>query len=470
MKRIMQRSYLVLFVALAFFFGICFLAFRVVTQNAQWVQHSFNGHVEASDGLANAGDITDRDGDALAYNDEESNHRKYNEDQQVREALLHVVGDKSMSISTSIQSMFRADLTGYNFVLGMGLPKSLKSNRDVQLTVDKDACKAAYQALGYNKGAVVVYNYKTGEVLVSVSNPTYDPENPPDEDTIKSSDWYDGVYLDNVLSSTYTPGSTFKIVTAAAAIENIPDIYERTFECDGSIEVGGNTINCTDAHSQYGPITFEEAFAHSCNVVFAQLAVEIGPEKMKETAEKMGFNSDAVKMSGIPIAENYYESIGADENMLAWTGIGQGFGKYEDRANPLRMAMLAGGVANGGTAVSPFIVKDDGSLINKLGITTNKDGDTNMLSASTAAKLQELMKAAANYYSASYGISVGGLPFCAKTGTAERGDGKAETAWFVGYCEDANHPYAFAVVIEEGGYAATVAPPVANAAISALVS
>ena len=466
MKRIMRRSYLVLFVALAFFGGICFLAFRVVTQNAKWVQHPFNGHVESSDGLAGAGDITDRNGVKLAYNDED-NHRKYNDDQQIREALLHVVGDKSMNISTSIQSMFRADLTGYNFVWGMGLPKSLKSSRDVQLTVDADACKAAYEALGNRKGAVVVYNYKTGEVLVSVSNATYDPEDPPDEETVKENEWYSGVYLDNVISSTYTPGSTFKIVTAAAAIENIPDIYEREFDCEGSIEVGGNPINCTDSH---GKISFEEAFAHSCNVVFAQLAIEIGPEKMKATAEKMGFNTENVRMSGIPIASSYYNADGADENALAWTGIGQGFGKYEDRANPLRMAMLCGAVANGGTAVSPYIVEDDGSLMNKLGIDTNKDGDTNMLSAATTTKLQALMKAAAEYYDGSYGIKVGDLPFCAKTGTAERGDGKDETAWFVGYTEDPNHPYAFAVVVEEGGAGAEAAAPVADAAVSALVA
>lgn len=468
MKRIMRRSYLVLFVALAFFGGICFLAFRVVTQSSTWIQHPYNGHALASDGLASAGEITDRSGTKIAYN--EDGQRRYHDDEATRRALMHVVGDKSMQVTTSIQNMYRAELTGYNFLLGMGLPSSLKSNRDVQLTVDSDACKAAYEALGDHKGACVVYNYKTGEVLVSVSSPTYDPENAPSYEEIEDSEWYDGVYLDNVLSSTYTPGSTFKIITAAAAIENIPDIFEREFECDGSIEIGGNPINCTDAHSKYGKISFEEAFAHSCNVVFAQLAIEIGPEKMKETAEKMGFNSDKVRMSGIPIAKSYYNADGADENTLAWTGIGQGFGDYEDRANPLRMAMIAGAVANGGRAVSPFIVEDDGSLADKLGIDKNKDGDTDMLKPSTATQLQKLMKAAAVYYDSSYGIKVGDLPFCAKTGTAERGDGKAETAWFVGYSEDANHPYAFAVVVEEGGAGATAAAPVADAAVSALVS
>ena len=133
------------------------------------------------------------------------------------------------------------------------------------------------------------------------------------------------------------------------------------------------------------------------------------------------------------------------------------------------MAILAGGIANGGTAVSPFIVEDDGSLMNKLGIKTNKDGDINMLSPSTAAKVQKLMKAAAINYDSSKGIRVGNLPFCAKTGTAERGDGKAETAWFVGYVEDQKYPYAFAVTIEEGGSGADAAAPVADAAISALI-
>ena len=460
MKRIMSRSYLVLIVALAFFAGICFLAFRVITQNTDWIQQPYNGHMSATDGLAGAGTITDRNGVVLAYNNADDK-RTYNDDQTIRESLLHVVGDNSLNISTAVQSMFRTDLTGYNFALGLGLPKSLKTNRDVQLTVDAYACKAAYQALGYHKGACVVYNYKTGEVLCSTSRNSYDPANPP-EITEDNEEQYDGVYLDNVISSTFTPGSTFKIVTAASAIENIPDIYERTFTCTGEYEVLGNKITCESAH---GTLSFEDAFAHSCNCAFARMAIELGEDKLKKTAEEAGFNHKGFTMSGIPLATSHYDATGAGDNYLAWSGIGQ----YTDLANPMMMAMMCGSVANEGKAVSPYIIEDDGTLLNKLGIDINKAGDINMYPHDVSVKVKDLMRGAANYYYNGSGVNIAGLDFCAKTGTAEVGKDKLPTAWFVGFCEDEQHPYAFAAVVVEGGYGLSAASPVVQAAVSALV-
>lgn len=462
MKRIMTRSIIVLIVAIAFFGGICFLAFRVVTQNTDWIQQPYNGHMAATDGLAGAGTITDRNGVVLAYNDA-NDKRCYHDDQTTRESLLHVVGDNSLNISTAVQSMFRTDLTGYSFFLGLGLPHSLKTNRDVQLTVDADACAAAYQALGGHKGACVVYNYKTGEVLCSTSRNSYDPANPPEiTEENEHDEQYEGVYLDNVVSSAFTPGSTFKIITSASAIENIPDIYQQTFTCTGEYEVLGSKITCEYAH---GTMTFEEAFAHSCNCAYAQIAIQLGDEKLKATAEELGFNHKGFTMSGIPLATSHYDATGAGDNYLAWSGIGQ----YQDLANPLHMAMVCSAVANGGTATSPYIIQDDGTLLNKLGIDVNKASDVSMIDADTAVKVQDLMRGAANYYYNGSGVSMAGLNFCAKTGTAEVGEGKQPTAWFVGYCEDEQHPYAFAAVVVEGGYGIGAAYQVANAAVTALV-
>ena len=223
MKRIMTRSILVFVVTLAVFAGVCLLAFRLVTQNEQWVAQPYNGHVASSNGLAQAGDVLDRDDVVLAYTND-SEQRIYHDDYSTRCALMHVVGDNSLNISTAVQSMYRGDLTGYSLVWGLGLPKSLRTNNSIELTVDADACKAAYEAFGGKDGACVVYNYKTGEILVDVSAPTYDPQNPP-EITEENEKEYDGVYLDNAVSSSYTPGSIFKTVTAVAAIEHIPDIY-----------------------------------------------------------------------------------------------------------------------------------------------------------------------------------------------------------------------------------------------------
>ena len=459
MKRIMTRSLIVWFVTLAFLAGLIFLGVRLVIHNEEWVQQPYNGHVASSGGLAKAGKIYDRNKVALAYN--ENDTRFYHSDRATREALLHVVGDNSLNISTAIQSMYRTNLTGYSFILGLGLPESLRVNSDVSLTVDSDASRAAYNALSGRKGACVVYNYKTGEVLCDTSAPSYDPGDPP-EITEENESEYDGVYLDNVISSTFTPGSVFKIVTAAAAVENIPDIYSQTFTCSGSIDVEGNPITCEYAH---GTQTFNEAFANSCNCAFGEIAMQVGADKMKETAERLGFNKKDLKMSDIPIATSHYDATGAGENYLAWSGIGQ----HEDLANPMLMAMICSAVANGGTATSPYIVQDDGKLLDKLGINTNKASDIQMMSSDTAARLRELMKGSAESYSYR-GVSLAGLDFYAKTGTAEVGEDKAPTSWFVGFIDDQAHPYAFAAVVVEGGYGIDAASPVVSAAINELVN
>lgn len=456
MKKIMQRSYSVLIVTLAFFVGIMFVGYKVFANSGKWVEDPANLYLTNNE---KAGDILDRNGTVLAYTDDEG-HRRYHEDESVRKALLHVVGDTSLNISTAVQSMFRADLSGYSYFMGMGAPDSLRSE-DVRLTIDAEACRAAYEAMDGYKGACIVYNYKTGEVLCSVSNPTYDPADPPTI-TDENLDEYDGVYLDNVLSSTYTPGSTFKIITAAAAIESIPDIYQRRFTCSGSYEVLGKSITCEKVH---GNLTFEEAISHSCNCVVAQIAIEIGDDKLMATAKKFGFNHEGYTISGIPLAESTYDAVGAGDNYLAWSGIGQ----YTDLANPAHMAMIAGAIANGGTAVSPYIVYDDGSLFGRLGIRNNQAPDVNMISSSTAEKVKTIMRKAAQHY----GVSVAGLNFCAKTGTAEidLADGsRRSNAWFVGFIEDERYPYAFAVVREVPyGYGIT-SYSVIDAAVSALVN
>lgn len=460
MKRIMSRSFLILIVTLAFFAGVCLLAFRLVTQSGDWVQQAFNGHIASSNGLAQAGTIYDRNDMVLAFTDADGN-RVYNDDYATRCAMLHVVGDNSLNISTAVQSMYRGELTGYSFIWGLGMPNSLRTHNDIKLTVNSEASKAAYEALGSRKGACVVYNYKTSEILCSTSSLSYDPQNPPEINESNEKD-FDGVYLDNVVSSTYTPGSIFKIVTSAAAIENIGNIYDRTFECTGEYEIGGDKITCEEAH---GTINFKEAFAYSCNIAYAQMAVELGIDKMNETANKMGFNQ-SFDVSNIPLATSKYDVSNTNANQLAWSGIGQ----HEDLANPLHMAVMCGVIANGGTPVKPYLVSNDTSILSKLGLAIGGTSSERMISASTAEKLQDLMRGAADYYANSRGLSIGGLNFCAKTGTAEVGKDKEPNAWFVGYCEDDSHPYAFAVVVENGGYGISAATPVAQAAINVLVN
>ena len=458
MKRIMSRSFIVFIVAFAFFVGAGFFVFRLSTLNKVWIEQPYNGHIYSNNGFAKAGEITDRDGKVLAYTNEDGD-RVYHDDEGIRRAMLHVVGDDSHNISTALQSMFMGNLSGYSMATGLGLPESMTGSSDVKLCIDAEASKAVYEAFSGQKGACVVYNYKTGEVLIDVSMPTYDPENPP-VITEENESEYNGVYLDNVVSSTYTPGSIFKIVTAVAGIEHIPDINERTFYCEGAYDIDGLKITCESAH---GSTSFNDAFKHSCNIVFAQIAVEVGADKMNAVAEQLGFNK-SFYVNGIELKQSKYSLENAyGDNQLGWSGIGQ----FEDLANPMHMAIMCGAIANGGTPQVPYLFKDN-SFLNKLGLQGSQKIDA-MLSGSTAKKLFDMMISTGEYYNAVRGVSMGGLQFGAKTGTAEIGEGKQPHGWIVGFTNDSEHPYAFAVVVEEGGYGISSAAPIAQAAINALV-
>lgn len=453
MKRVLRRSTLVLILTIAFIAGIGFFTAELILDARDWVAQPYNAHISGNGGLEQAGKILDRNGKVLAQTVD--GNRVYNEDETVRRALLHTVGDNSLNISTAVQSKYRSVLTGYSLIWGLNMPQSMRISRDITLTVDADTCATAYNVLqSYGKkGACVVYNYQTGEVICSVSTYGYDPQAPP-EITEDNESEYEGVYLDNVISSTYTPGSIFKIVTVAAAIENIPDLEERVWHCEGSEEIGGSDVTCVEVH---GDIDINQAMAKSCNIVFAELAVELGPEKLTAMAEKMGINM-SFDFDDVSTAEGVFDVSKATTNELGWSGIGQ----YNDKVNPMQMTIICGAIANGGTAVGPTYIKDGtGDLLSLIGLKNNKTYD--LLNSSTAAKLDRMMRYTITDY---YGDTLfGDLSVCAKTGTAEVGEEKAPNAWMVGYSQDANCPLAFACVVEDAGFGFEYAGPVAEAAM-----
>lgn len=458
MKRTLKRSWLIFIVVIAFLGGLCFLVIETILGASDWVDQPYNGHISGSGGLLQAGKILDRNSDILAQSVD--GKREYHSNKQVRKALLHVVGDDSLNISTAIQSRFRSELTGYSFIWGLNMPQSFRHGHDMELTVDIPTCKAAYNKLkNYDSGACVIYNYDTGEILCSVSIKSYDPNSPP-KITEKNAKKYDGVYLDNVLSSTYTPGSVFKIVTAAAAIENIPDIWERKWTCNGKEEIGGGDITCV---SEHGTVNLKQAFGHSCNIVFAELAVELGEAKMNEMAKKLGINA-SFSISGVDTKKGRYDISKANKNQLAWSGVGQ----YTDEVNPTQMAIICGAIAKGGTPVNPYIISgNSGSILADIGLTKVGTAGKNMISSSTAKGLNDLMRYAVVN---DYGDDMfGGLTVCAKTGTGETSKGSDKDkndGWMVGYCTDSEYPLAFACVVRGSSqYGYSTAGQVAKAAM-----
>ena len=447
MKRILKRSTLILVFTLLFIGGASFFCVELVFNADDWANQPYNAHISGNGGLEQAGAVYDRNGTVLAKT--QGTDRVYNENYSVRVGLLHTVGDNSLNISTAVQSKYRSQLTGYSLIWGLNMPQSLRTSHDITLTVDANASAATYDALSaYGKqGACVVYNYKTGEVISSVSTYSYDPEAPPEINESNEHE-YEGVYLDHVLSSAYTPGSIFKLVTAAAAIENIPDLFERTWYCEGHEDIGGAEVRCVDGEA-HGTLDFYGALEHSCNIVFAELAVELGPEKMTAAAEKMGINL-SYEIDDVSTAKGHYDVSKATTNELAWSGVGQ----YNDEVNPMQMAILCGAIANGGNSVNPTYIKSGtGDLLKMIGLNDTKSRE--LLKSSTASTLSQSMPS----------YTFGSLSVRAKTGTAEVGDEKSPNAWMVGFSTDEDCPLAFACVVEDAGFGSQYARPVAETAM-----
>ena len=435
MKRTMSRSIVSFILAAAFLLGLGLLCFRYIKDGSLWANQTYNQHLAAGTGLGGAGKIYDRNGTVLA--ESENSQRLYHSDYYTRVATLHTVGDDSYNIATAIQSRSRAQLSGYSPIFGYGLPESVKSSGSVKLTIDADVCAEVYKAFEGKKGACIVYNYKTGDVLCMVSTPSYDPADVPEEIE-------DGSYLNNAVSSTYSPGSIYKIITLAALIESGADVDSMTFYCEGEKTFGNDTVTCLDTHGEMG---IYEAFAHSCNIAFADAAIIAGADNMQKISEKLGVTK-SYDVSGINTLSGHFDVKKADENQLAWSGVGQ----HTNMVNPTQMAILCGAIANGGVAKQPTYIDNVGSA-----------GNVRLMSETTAAKLQDIMRyTITNYYGDAMfeGLSVG-----AKTGTAEVGEDKEPNAWMVGYSTHEDYPLAFAVVVEEGGYGFYSAGPIAREAM-----
>lgn len=444
---------MVLLMTLAFFAGIIYHISNLWVHSAEWASIPENAHLSDSNGLEIAGTVYDRNGVVLAQSVD--GKRVYNDDEAIRKACLHVVGDDTTNISTAIQTIYRSRLTDYNFIFGLGMPDTLKNGRNITLTIDSEVQKAAYEALGSYRGAVIVYNYKTGEIICMVSTPTYDPENVPSD--IETNDEYEGAYINRAISASYPPGSTFKLVTSAAALNTIPDVEKRTYECTGSDIVAGKEINCFEPN---GFIDFREALARSCNVYFAQLAVDIGKKDMTSQAEKMGFNS-YIKFDEIESAKSVYNVSKASQNDLAWSGVGQ----YEVLETPINMAMISAAIANGGSPVNPYIIKDISLSSDSVQKEHGKTEGSQMMSGDIAKKLYDMMDytVETNYGKSSFSDS---LDVCAKTGTAEVDDEGDSHAWVTGFCKDEDCPLAFSVIVEHGNSGYSVAIPVASAVLN----
>lgn len=440
---------MVLYLLLACFVGgVVYLGVNLFLHGGQWAMQPYNGHISSS-----LGNISDRSGNVLATSTEEG--RAYSDSETVRRALLHTVGDPYGYISTSVEYTMRDKLTGYNLITGLNDTIFNRMGSDIALTVDQNACAAAYNALGGKNGAVLVYNYQTGEILVKVSAPGFDPAYIPED--LETNEAYNGVYLDNTLSSSFTPGSIFKIVTAAAAMEQWPDTWSQwTHTCTGSENIGGSDVTCLYG-TAHGDQDMFSAMGNSCNVFFASLASEIGAQALQAKAEEMGFGRE-FSLGSVPTAESEIDLSAANQNQLAWAGVGQ----YTVLSNPYHMMVLMGAIANGGEYVQPRLTQESQLFSGLL-----PGEDRALVTAAEAQNLTQLLRGDVENYYGDW-LFPTGMNVCAKTGTGEVGEGKAPNCWMVGFCDSVDYPYAFAILVEEGEGGIESAGSAASAVMNAL--
>ena len=426
MKKVKNRSWASLLIALLLVVGLAVYLVKLADNGGAWATY-FNGGTPG-------GTILDRNGVTLYSSTEDG--VSWAADYTTRLACYHLIDDSTGNVRTGALRQFRDRLTGYSFISGTSSGKTL------QLTVDSSLNAAAYNALAGRDGAVMLIDYTTGEILCMVSTPADDPSNP-------SAAPADGTYLNKCLSASFVPGSVYKLVTLAAAIENIPDLFERSFWCEGSSVVGGAVLNCTGSH---GSQTIEQALANSCNCAFGEIALELGADTLAEYAEKLGITQE-LTLDGMTVTPGSFDKAEAGSIGLAWSGIGQ----YNDLVVPYALVRYVCAIANGGSILEPTLL-GHGSL----------DGETELLSADTAARIAEMMN---NNVQTAYGgqWTFPGLNVSAKTGTAEVGDGTSH-AWMTGFLNDPAHPYAFVVLVENAGGGLTNAGPVANQVLQAAVS
>ncbi|MFD3504983.1 penicillin-binding transpeptidase domain-containing protein [Streptomyces sp. NPDC058676] len=360
------------------------------------------------------------------------------------------------------------------------LTRSRPSGGDVVTTLDRAAQQAAYDGLRGRKGAVAAIEPSSGRILALVSTPSYDPAALSGNDATVGRSWVrlngdaDKPMLNRAVRQTYPPGSTFKVVTAAAALDAgvVTDVDAPT-DSPAPYRLPGTTTSLTNESDGCEDLSVREAFRWSCNTVFAKLGVRVGVSDMTATAQAFGFNDTALKIP-FSVAQSTFDTS-LDRAQLALSSIGQ----YNTRATPLQMAMVSAAVANGGQVRQPYLVE---RTTRAGGATVSTAGPRPVRQAmypATAVRLRELMTevvtegTGAN--AAIPGATVGG-----KTGTAQHGLGNSGTpyAWFVSWAQDDRDmeaKVAVAVVVEDadadrgeisgGGDAAPIARAVMEAAL-----
>lgn len=451
-----------IFQTACFFLGlfiilIVWISYLQIVKGPELAAHPMNSRAGMAAEKMQRGAIVDVNGVVLAYSEKTAQgyHRVYPEGRQAAPVTGYIgkeIGNAGM------EAYANADLTGSkNFWQSFGPLAQIfasDSGNTVKLTLDMSLQKTAYAALGNRRGAVVVLDSRTGEILAMVSKPAFDPNtieaNWPDLQ--KSTD---GSLLNRVTQGLYPPGSTLKTLIADAALkENLTSDTE-VFDCPGYLKVGSGYTLYESHNAVHGKIHLKEALTESCNVTFGTLGLRLGANRLENAFERFGFTK--------PLGNELNEAVIRlpDFKHLSDGEICQiGIGQSTMLVTPLRMAMLAAAFSNQGAVMKPYLLDEviaPGHFILK------KSKPEKWLDVTTPERAQLVQSYMRSVVENGTGRSaaVDGVPVIGKTGTAENAGG-ADHAWFIGAASLPQRNIAFAVIVENSGGGGVEAAPIAR--------
>jgi peptidoglycan glycosyltransferase len=354
-----------------------------------------------------------------------------------------------------------------------------QTGASLELTINPAAQKAAEQALGDQRGAVVALDPSNGAILALLSHPAYDPSVLSSHDTRKVQAAWERLNADKgrpmvdraIGGDLYPPGSTFKVVTAAAALESGKFTEESQIPGPATLDLPQTSVNLpNDDHRPCGPgnkTSLKHALVVSCNTAFGWLGMELGADALRSQAAKFGFGDKleipmSVTPSRVPDELN--------EPQTAQSAIGQ----YDVRVTPLQMAMVSAAVANNGVVMQPHLVRR--VLSSDLEVIDQPDPVqlSQAVSPDSAAALTRMMEGVVTSGTGT-AAQIPGVDVAGKTGTAQHGKGLAPHAWFISFAPAQGAKVAVAVVVEDGGklgneaFGGKVAAPIAKSVMQAVL-
>ncbi|MDH7572109.1 MAG: penicillin-binding transpeptidase domain-containing protein [Clostridia bacterium] len=453
----MKRQFRTL--SLAFVLGfaglMAYLGYFYLARAPELAAHPLNPRRELEARTVNRGGILDRNGEMLAQS--RGNERVY----PLGPAAAHVIGYISHRHGkTGVEQAAEEWLAGKTGTQGAvnwlrRLIGRAGEGYDVVLTLDAGLQRRAAELLAARRGAVIVTNPATGEVLALVSTPGFDPGR-IDEEWAELGRRPDAPLLNRALNGLYPPGSVAKILTCALAVEKDPASAGKHYYCPGFLVVEGRRLNCWSAH---GEIDLSRALAQSCNVACAQLALELGGEAFRGACPGWGFNAEWA--FDLPVTRSRFPERELTGNALAEAGIGQG----PVLVTPFHVAMITAAIANGGVLEPPRLVaarRDPGGELIPVAACGE---ERRMFIPSVADYLRRALtvtvKEGTGQRARLKGIEVAG-----KTGSAENPHGPAH-AWFTGFAPAGAPRVAVTVLVENGGSGGEVAAPIAGELLAA---